>query len=226
MNKIKIPIAIAIVDDKPQNLLSLKEKIGNNEDIEVLFTASNGEEYLQRLELFVNKLPVVVLMDIDMPILNGIDTVTKAKKIHPSINYLMLTVFDDDEKIFAAIQAGAVGYLLKDEQIEVICEAVVQTVEAGASPMSPGIARKALNLLMNAKVNLGNTPESNLSEREMEILQYLVQGLDYKEVGEKLFISPHTVRNHIANIYHKLQVKNKAQAVSVAMKSKWFGSLL
>ncbi len=224
MNKIKIPIAI--VDDKPQNLLSLKEKIGNNEDIEVLFTASNGEEYLQRLELFVNKLPVVVLMDIDMPILNGIDTVTKAKKIHPSINYLMLTVFDDDEKIFAAIQAGAVGYLLKDEQIEVICEAVVQTVEAGASPMSPGIARKALNLLMNAKVNLGNTPESNLSEREMEILQYLVQGLDYKEVGEKLFISPHTVRNHIANIYHKLQVKNKAQAVSVAMKSKWFGSLL
>lgn len=219
-------IPIAIVDDRSQNLLSLKEKIGANKEIDILFTATNGQEYLQRLDLFANNLPAIVLMDIDMPKLNGIETVLQAKERYPSIQYLMLTVFDDDEKIFAAIQAGAVGYLLKDEKIETICEAVIQTVEAGASPMSPGIARKALNLLMKAKVNLDDTKESNLSEREMEILQGMVQGLDYKEVGDKLFISPHTVRNHIANIYQKLQVKNKAQAVSVAVKSKWFVALL
>lgn len=215
-------IKIAIVDDKPQNLLSLKEKIGVDKNIEVLFTASNGKEFIQRLELFQSNIPSVVLMDIDMPVLNGIETVAKAKEQYPSIHFLMLTVFDDDEKIFAAIQAGAVGYLLKDENVETISEAVVQTVEAGASPMSPGIARKALSLLMRAKVDINDKADLVLSEREMEILQGLVQGLDYKEVGAKLFISPHTVRNHIANIYQKLQVKNKAQAVGLALKNRWF----
>lgn len=215
-------IQIAIVDDKPQNLVSLRDKIAAEQDIEVLFTASNGQEFLKKLELNSHTLPQVVLMDIDMPILNGIETVKKAKAIFASIHYLMLTVFDDDAKIFEAIQAGAVGYLLKDESVETIKNAVVQTVEAGASPMSPGIARKALNLLMNAKVSINTSPESNLTEREMEILQGLVQGLDYKEVANNLFISPHTVRSHIARIYEKLQVKNKAQAVGIAVKNKWF----
>jgi DNA-binding NarL/FixJ family response regulator len=215
-------IQIAIVDDKPQNLVSLRDKIADEQDIEVLFTASNGQEFLKKLELNSHTLPQVVLMDIDMPILNGIETVKKAKATFASIHYLMLTVFDDDAKIFEAIQAGAVGYLLKDESVEAIKNAVVQTVEAGASPMSPGIARKALNLLMNAKVSIKTSPESNLTEREMEILQGLVQGLDYKEVANNLFISPHTVRSHIARIYEKLQVKNKAQAVGIAVKNKWF----
>lgn len=215
-------IQIAIVDDKPQNLVSLRDKIAAEQDIEVLFTASNGQEFIKKLELNSHTLPQVVLMDIDMPILNGIETVKKAKAIFATIHYLMLTVFDDDAKIFEAIQAGAVGYLLKDESVETIKNAVVQTVEAGASPMSPGIARKALNLLMNAKVSINTSPESNLTEREMEILQGLVQGLDYKEVANNLFISPHTVRSHIARIYEKLQVKNKAQAVGIAVKNKWF----
>lgn len=215
-------IKIAIVDDKPQNLLSLKEKIGVDKNIEVLFTASNGKEFIQRLELFHTNLPSVVLMDIDMPLLNGIETVAKTKEQYPSIHFLMLTVFDDDEKIFAAIQAGAVGYLLKDENVETISDAVVQTVEAGASQMSPSIARKTLSLLMRAKVDINDKADLLLSEREMEILQGLVQGLDYKEVGAKLFISPHTVRNHIAKIYQKLQVKNKAQAVGLALKNRWF----
>lgn len=215
-------IQIAIVDDKPQNLVSLRDKIAAEQDIEVVFTASNGQEFLKKLELNSATLPQVVLMDIDMPILNGIETVKKAKGIYANIHYLMLTVFDDDTKIFEAIQAGAVGYLLKDESVESIKNAVVQTVEAGASPMSPGIARKALNLLMNAKVSINSSPESNLTEREMDILQGLVQGLDYKEVANNLFISPHTVRSHIARIYEKLQVKNKAQAVGIAVKNKWF----
>lgn len=215
-------IPIAIVDDKPQNLVSLRDKICLDTEIEVLFTASNGLEFLQRLKQFSAQLPQVVLMDIDMPEMNGIEAVLKAKEIYPDVHFLMLTVFDDDLKIFEAIQAGAVGYLLKDEPVETIREAVIQTVEAGASPMSPAIARKALNLLMKAKVSLETPQEMNLSEREKEILQGLVQGLDYKEVGTKLFISPHTVRSHIANIYQKLQVKNKAQAVGVAVKNKWF----
>lgn len=218
-------IKIAIVDDKQPNRATLKERITRTGEIEVLFSAANGQEFLECMKNAKgDTLPQCVIMDIDMPVMNGIEAVSKASEIYPGTRFLMLTVFDDDDKIFDAIRAGAVGYFLKDEKIENIIQGVKDVLEVGGSPMSPRIARKALNLLMNAKVEV-NKPEaddSNLSEREKEILKLMVEGHDYKAVAEKLFISPHTVRKHIANIYEKLHVTSKVQAVRLAMKKKWF----
>jgi DNA-binding NarL/FixJ family response regulator len=163
-------------------------------------------------------------MDIDMPIMNGIEAVNIAACTYPQTKFLMLTVFDDDDKIFEAIKAGAIGYLLKDENVDKIVDALWQIVAYGGSPMSPRIARKALQLLMGATVKKVNKEEeaSVLSDREMDILKGLVEGLDYKSVAQKLFISPHTVRTHITKIYQKLHVNNKVQAVNLAVKNKWF----
>lgn len=218
-------IKIAIVDDKQPNRATLKERITRTGEIEVLFSAANGQEFLELMkEAKGETLPACVLMDIDMPVMNGIEAVSKASEIYPGVRFLMLTVFDDDDKIFDAIRAGALGYFLKDEKIENLIQGIKDVLDSGGSPMSPRIARKALNLLMNAKVEIDKpeADDSNLSEREKEILKLMVEGHDYKVVAEKLFISPHTVRKHIANIYEKLHVTSKVQAVRLAIKKKWF----
>ncbi|MEO7046968.1 MAG: response regulator transcription factor [Ferruginibacter sp.] len=217
----KIPIAI--VDDRPQNRISLSEQIRYSGEFEILFCASNGKEFLELMKnCNLNQLPQVVLMDIEMPEMNGIQAVENGHLLYPDVKFLMLTVFDDDEKIFEAIRAGANGYLVKDEKISLILDYMHQVVEVGGVPMSPGIARKAMNLLMNA-VLLGKAPalpnSYALSEREREVLKLLVDGFDYKSIAAKLFLSGHTVRKHIANIYQKLQVNSKAQAIKIAGKN-------
>ena len=137
----------------------------------------------------------------------------------------MVTIFDDDEKIFEAIKAGASGYLLKDESGQVISDAIKELIEFGGAPMSPRIARKALNLLMNASITTDKKEEqSELSTREMDILKLMVEGCDYKQVADKLNISPHTVRKHIANIYDKLHVCSKVEAVKIAIRKGWFNT--
>jgi DNA-binding NarL/FixJ family response regulator len=211
---------VAIVDDKQPNRVSLQEKLNYLKDIEVAFLAANGEDFLAKIKA-EKRLVDVVLMDIDMPIMNGIEAVNIAAGMYPDTKFLMLTVFDDDDKIFEAIKAGAIGYLLKDENVDKIVEALWQIVEFGGSPMSPRIARKALQLLMKSEMTEHNNQQPELSEREMDILKALVQGLDYKGAAEKLFISPHTVRTHITNIYKKLHVTNKTQAVLLAIKKGW-----
>lgn len=221
----KIPIAI--VDDKSQNRVSIAERINYSDDIEVVLVAIDGNDFLEQMKhLAISKRPSVVLMDIEMPRMNGIETVRIGKQLYPDLNFLMLTVFDDDDKIFEAIKAGAIGYLLKDEKLSVIIECIEQLVEVGGAPMSPRIARKALSLLMKSSIpqNEKNAVEKNdtdLSSREMEVLKLTVDGYDYKAVAEKLFLSTHTVRKHIANIYHKLHVTSKAQAIKIATKNKW-----
>ena len=214
-------ITIAIVDDKQPNRISLYEKITYDKEITVAFLAANGEDFLEQMKTATTK-PDVVLMDIDMPIMNGIEAVNIASELYPDSKFIMLTVFDDDEKIFDAIKAGASGYLLKDETVDKIITAVKEIITFGGSPMSPRIARKALNLLMHATLEKKRQTETILSEREMDILKGLVQGLDYKSVADKLFISPHTVRTHITNIYKKLHVSSKTQAVMLAVKNNWF----
>ncbi len=219
-------IQVAIVDDKSQNRISLAEKIKFSEDINVMLTASNGADFLDQMKtLPVAGHPQVVLMDIEMPVMNGIETVRAGKQLYPEIKYLMLTVFDNDDTIFEAIKAGADGYLLKDEKMAAIIECIQQLVEVGGAPMSPRIARKALDLLMNAVTEAKSDDHSAkevyaLSDRENEVLLLLIDGYKYRAIGEKLFISTHTVRRHVANIYHKLHVTSKAQAIKLATKNK------
>lgn len=216
---------IAIVDDKFQNRASLSDKLAMFKEFKIEFTASNGQEFLNMMkERNAADRPKLILMDIDMPVMDGIEAVEKGSGLFPDTKYLMLTVFDDDEKIFEAIKAGAIGYLLKDEKVELIAESIKEIMESGGSPMSPRIARKALKMLMNSNIQFEKEKEDEylLSEREKDILKLMVEGYDYKAAAEKLFISPHTVRKHIANIYEKLHVTSKVQAVKVAIKKKWF----
>jgi DNA-binding NarL/FixJ family response regulator len=221
----KIPIGI--VDDKSQNRLSLQEKINYSSALEVVMMATDGNDFLEQMkQLPAANHPLVVLMDIEMPEKNGIEAVRMGKQLYPELNFLMLTVFDDDDKIFEAIKAGATGYLLKDEKVPVIIECIQQIVEAGGAPMSPQIARKALNLLMKASLpekgaGDGEIIDSELSSREMEVLKLTVEGYNYKVIAAKLYLSIHTVRKHTANIYSKLHITSKAQAIKIANKNRW-----
>jgi DNA-binding NarL/FixJ family response regulator len=224
-----MPIRIAIVDDKSQNRVILSEQIGLSKSFSVVFIAKNGVDFLEKMKHLDKKQhPQVVLMDIEMPEMNGIETVSQAHSLYPDTNFLMLTVFDDDEKIFDAIKAGATGYLLKDEKISIIEDHMQQLVEIGGIPMSPSIARKAMNMLVNVRSPVHaqhkedqTHSEHELSDRELEVLKLLVNGYDYKIIAEKLFLSSHTVRKHIANIYSKLHVSSKAQAINLAYQKKW-----
>jgi DNA-binding NarL/FixJ family response regulator len=213
---------IAIVDDKKQNLVSLSEKIVYSGEMEIVFMARNGKDCLDQLKkLPREKHPQLILMDIDMPEMNGIETVSVAHALYGHISYVMLTVFDDDNKLFDAIRAGADGYLLKEEKVDVIVNAIKEVIEKQGAPMSPSIARKALNLLTN--LDKDRSPEASLvlSEREMDVLRGLVDGLHYKKIAEELYISPYTVRAHITRIYEKLHVSSKAQAIKIALSNKW-----
>ncbi|CAN5360569.1 response regulator transcription factor [soil metagenome] len=215
---------IAIVDDRPQNISSLSEKITFSGEVNILFTAQNGSEYMEKLKSCApENRPQVVLMDIDMPVMNGIEAVRNSKVIYENIRYIMLTVFDDDDKIFEAIQAGADGYLLKEERVDVILDSIKEVTDQEGAPMSPRIARKALKLLTaySNPQTKETKSESCLSDREMDILKELVNGLEYRQIAEKLFISPHTVRKHISNIYEKLHVTSKTQVVKLALKNNW-----
>ncbi len=228
MHKINNMTYIAIVDDKKTIRNALKERFDILDNYKVLFTAENGEDFLEKMMVARKAItPDVILMDIDMPVMTGIEAVEKAKEIYPQTKFLMLTIFDEDDKIFDAIKAGANGYLLKDEPVEKIKEAIRNLLDDNGAPMSPSIARKALELLMHAKVSLPNnsgTEENNynLTDREKEILKHLVNGLEYKEIAELAGISPNTIRNHITNIYKKLHVTSKAQVIRMVINKKWF----
>jgi DNA-binding NarL/FixJ family response regulator len=215
-------IYISIVDDNPTNRKSLTDMLPRSGEVEIIFTAQNGQDFLEKMKKHPQAKKVqLVLMDIDMPIKNGIESVKIASELYPSVSYVMLTVLDDDDKIFDAIKAGAVGYLLKEESIDNIVSSIIETVRLGGSPMSPSIARRTLQLLANPNKSTQSEPQHDLSTRELEILELLVEGLEYKEIAQRLFLSSHTVRTHIYNIYKKLQVTSKSQAVSLALKNQW-----
>lgn len=213
-------IYLAIVDDKRPIRQSLQQRLSADPAFEILFTAENGVDFLEKMvEARKSVLPDLILMDIDMPVMDGIESVAQCKTRYPATKVLMLTVFDDDDKIFNAIRAGANGYLLKEEPLEKIKAAIHELVEEKGAPMSPSIARKTLQLLVQARLEGFSSAESqeayNLSQREKTVLELLVEGLEYKEIGARMEVSPNTIRNHIVNIYRKLHVSSKAQAIRV-----------
>ncbi|MBL7701471.1 MAG: response regulator transcription factor [Ferruginibacter sp.] len=219
---------IAIVDDKPYLRNSLKEKLSAVEhDISIILEAGDGTDFLDMMKTAMPQ-PDVVLMDIEMQELNGIETIQRAAPLYPGIKFIILTVFDDDERIFNAIKAGAHGYLLKEANAQQIIDAVYQVHEDEGAPMSPGIARKAwkwLNSLQQqpeAEKARGKKNELEpLSEREKEILKCSMEGKEYAQIAELLFLSKHTVRQHMKNIYSKLHVSSKIEALQISLKNKW-----
>jgi len=219
-----MPIKVAIVDDKVSNRNIIKDKLFRYQKFDVVFTAENGKDFLDKMkDTPLEKLPDVILMDLEMPEMDGVDAVAAGSYLYPAVKYVMLTIFDDEEKIFKAIKAGAFGYLLKDESSENIAEVLTQMHENGVGPISPGIAHKILQLVQNNIISLpqkatagkGKTP-FNLTEREQEILKLLVLGSQYKEIGNQLQISPNTAKKHVLNIYSKLHVNSKTQALALA----------
>jgi len=211
-------IKIAIAEDNDFLAASIKEKLELFEnEIEFKFRGKNGKDFLEKLD--ENHNIDIILMDIEMPEMNGILATEIVRQKYPQIKTIILTVFDDEENIFNAIQAGAMGYLLKDETPNSIMDGITMIMNGGA-PMSPIIAAKSLEILRNPnRVTFDEKKEDfSLSKREIEVLDQLSQGLDYNEISENLFISPSTVRKHIENIYRKLQVNNKMKAVKKALK--------
>jgi DNA-binding NarL/FixJ family response regulator len=217
---------IALVEDNGVNRNTFIQKIKALSAIDVVFVATDGNECLEQLKgLPHSRQPQVIFMDLEMPGMDGIETIRIAKALYSQIHFIVLTVFDDDEKIFEAIQAGASGYLLKHEPATVLHEAITNVLEFGGAPMSPAIARKTLRLLSNAPSAVNqpaatNIPQ-NITEREKEILHHMINGWDAKRISVELAISVLTIRKHIANIYHKLHVNSQAQVISLAHKNKW-----
>jgi DNA-binding NarL/FixJ family response regulator len=209
---------IAIIDDNSFLISSIKEKLSFFEEIQIKFTATDGADLLVKLEEDHNL--DLLLMDIEMPIMNGIDATLAVKQKYPQMKIIMLTVFDNDDNIFNAIKAGADGYLLKDVNPHTLFEGIVETLNGGAA-MNPSIALKTLKLLRSSTKLEGDLSpeESNLTSREIEVLEQLAQGLSYTVIAENLFLSPYTVRKHIENIYSKLQVHSKLEAVQKAKKN-------
>ena len=195
-------IKVAIVDDNSFLITAIKEKLSFFDDILIKHTSLNGSDLLIKLE--DNHIIDVILMDIEMPVLNGIETTQIVKQKYPQIKIIMLTVFDNDENIFNAIKAGADGYLLKEIKPEDLHNGILETLNGGAA-MNPSIALKTLKLLRNP-INISNPKDQeiiSLSKREVEVLEQLSKGLSYTAIAENLFLSPSTVRKHIENIYKK-----------------------
>ncbi len=205
-------IKIAVFDDHKERREALKMLIALEQEMNCIGDYENCAELIEHLK---NNVPDVVLMDIDMPEVNGIEGVKLLHQHFPDTLIIMQTVFEDDDKIFNSILAGAHGYLLKKTSPEKLIEGIYEVV-SGGSPMSATVARKVLQLFKN-QPDTGEKQHFNLSEREIEVLSLLVKGLSQKMVAAHLHLSPFTVANHIKNIYEKLHVHSVSEAVATAI---------
>lgn len=210
-------VKIALAEDNSFLAHSLINKLGLFDEFKVKFHALDGAALLSNLEADSNI--DVVLMDIQMPNMNGILATREVNQKYPHIKIIMLTVLDEDQTVYEAIQSGASGYLIKESSPQEIYYGIFQTLKGGAA-LSPNIALKAMKMIQNPesvskeKVNFG------LSERELQVLQQLTKGLNYKQIASNLIISPNTVRRHLENIYKKMEVSNKVEAVQKAYQQR------
>lgn len=208
-------IKVTIFDDNRSVRQGLSQLLNGSQGYECAGTFENCSNLLRDVE---ETKPDVVLMDIQMPGMNGIEAVKMIREKYPDLKILMQTIFEDNEKIFQSILAGASGYLLKNTSPTRLLEFIKETYEGGA-PMSPSVATKVLKFV--AQQPSPTQPNNfNLSEREKEILSFLVKGMSYKMIAAACFISIDTVRGHISNIYKKLHVHSKGEAIVTAIKDK------
>ena len=208
-------IRVVIFEDNSSLRRGLSTLINGSIGFECTGAFGNCENLIKNI---TDTKPDVVLMDIEMPGMNGIEAVKILKPQFPEIKILMETIFEDDEKVFHSICSGAEGYILKNTPPAQILSAIREIYEGGA-PMSPSIASKVLSMF-KAGTSFRLNENYNLTEREREVLKYLVEGMSYKAVAEKCFVSLDTISSHVKNIYKKLQVHSKSEAVGKALKGK------
>jgi DNA-binding NarL/FixJ family response regulator len=206
---------VIIIEDNELLRDSLKEAINKSSIINCNNAFGSGETALN----FIKKeelVPDIILLDIGLPGMSGIELIPELKKLSPSSKIIIITIHDDDENVFNAICAGASGYLLKDLSSEKIVASISEVMNGGA-PMNSHIAKKVLNMFRDQNIK---SEGYDLSEREKEILALIVDGLSKKQIAENIFLSHHTVDSHIRNIYAKLEVHSRSSAISKAIKEK------
>ena len=202
-----MPIRVSIVEDLTEVREGLMELIRSDKELLLLETFDNAEAAVQKLPQLQAD---IVLMDINLPAMSGIECIKQIKDKCPGTQFMIFTVYENDERVLQAMQAGATSYLLKRTKPERILESIKE-LSQGGSPMSSNIARKLINIFLDEKKA---TRKEILSDRENEVLQLLADGLLYKEIAERLFIVHGTVRQHIHRIYEKLHVHNRTEAVN------------
>jgi len=214
-------IRIAIFDDSKRIRESLGILIGGTMGFVLVGTNADADDCVRAIRM---SNPDVVLMDIDMPGTNGIEAVRRIRQAQPDLPVIMLTVFDDEDRVYAALCAGAVGYLLKSTEPIKLMEAL-REAHTGGAPMTPSIARKVMTHFQRLPSTPSHSPlESHgLSDREKDVLQCLVEGLGYKMIGARLGIGYETVRTHMKHIYEKLHVTSMTEAVAKTLQHRLLG---
>jgi DNA-binding NarL/FixJ family response regulator len=207
-----MPISVAIVEDNPDFRLGTSYILKSSKECIVAGEYENAEDFIDSIDQVH---PDVVLMDIGLPGISGIEATEILKKHYPRLQIVILSVHEDDDNVFKAICAGAIGYVTKPIMPNQLLEAV-DFAFTGGTPMSPHIARKVLQMFKDHVPP--QKADYNLTERELEVLDHLVQGEDYKVIADRMILSVFTIRAHIRNIYDKLHVHSKSQAVSKTLK--------
>jgi len=203
-----------IIEDSKAFAESLAELINSTENLSCQQVFHNCEDALDRIDR--DSPPDIILMDIGLPGMNGIEGIKRIKALVPAVQVIMLTVFEDNENIFLAIRAGASGYLHKSATLDSIIDSL-ESILVGGAPVNPNIARKILAMFADTHET---KTDYGLSSREKEVLQHLMEGLSKKQIGEKLFVSHNTIDTHLRNIYAKLQVNSRVNAVTKALKER------
>jgi NarL family two-component system response regulator LiaR len=212
-------ITILLADDHVLVRQGTRELLEREDDMKVVGEAGDGEE---AVALTAELHPHVVIMDIAMPKLNGIEATRRVKEILPDSAVLILSAYDDDQYVFAVLEAGAAGYLLKDVPAHELVDAI-RAVHAGESILHPTIARKVLNRFASSRRQSAIATESDqLSEREMEVLKLAASGKTNMEIANKLTLSVRTVQGHLSNIFSKMHVGSRTEAVILALRMGWF----
>jgi two-component system NarL family response regulator len=211
------PIRVAVVDDQELFRRGLTMLLGVEDDIEVVGEAGDG---VAATELAASAVPDVILMDVRMPKRSGIEACLAIKEVAPTARIIMLTVSDEEADLYDAVKNGASGYLLKDSSIDEVAQAI-RVVSDGQSLISPSMAIKLLDEFKQmSRSDRQQVPSPRLTDRELEVLKLVAQGLNNREIAKRLFISENTVKNHVRNILEKLQLHSRMEAVMYAVREK------